>query len=187
MKYSGIVLIALVLLAGVSLGGCKRAAPAPEPTRLEQLERALRFGDADERRAALDELYAFGEEAIPAVKPLLGSPDPEHRRRAVWVLSNAGSTASKDLASLARFDKDAGVRYDAVLALGASWNQPQEVIPVLRNALNDEDKWVRIAAIETLRVVGDPSVLKELEERTRDDEALVRSAAASALETLRVE
>ena len=180
----------LVMVAGllaVAAVACRSGGPQTHEDRVSAMERALRSGSESERRGALDSLYELGEESIPVIRPLLSSPDPELRRRAIWVLSNAGDEAFRPLAQAALYDKDENVRYDAVLALGASWDQPRQVIPVLRRALMDSDKWVRVAAIESLRAVGDPSVLAELEALTRDEDRLVRSAAVSAIETLRVE
>lgn len=175
-------------LACVSLMfGCTHQEVPQTENRYLRLERTLRSGDEAERREALDELYEMGAESIDILRPLMGSPDPELRRRAIWVLSNAGPDAFRHVATMARYDKNAEVRYDAVLALGGFFDQPGRVIPVLRYALLDEDKWVRLAAIETLVVVGDPTVLEALEARTRDEDRLVRSAAVSALETLKVE
>ncbi|MCB0221080.1 MAG: HEAT repeat domain-containing protein [Chrysiogenetes bacterium] len=185
MRRAGLVLVVgLLAIVGVA---CRSGGPQTHEDRVSAMESALRSGSESERRSALDSLYELGAESIPVVKPLLSSPDPELRRRAIWVLSNAGDEAFRPLAQAALYDKDENVRYDAVLALGASWDQPRQVIPVLRKALMDPDRWVRVAAIESLRAVGDPSVLAELETLTRDEDRLVRSAAISAIETLRVE
>lgn len=178
------MIVGVLVLAGAS---CRSGGPPTQEDRVTALEQALRTGTQSERRSALDALYELGAEAIPVVRPLLSAPDPELRRRAIWVLSNAGDEAFRFIGQAALFDKSEDVRYDAVLALGSFWNQPTQVTPVLRKALLDSDKWVRIAAIETLRAVGDPSVLEELGGLTRDEERLVRSAAVSAIEMLRVE
>jgi HEAT repeat protein len=58
-------------------------------------------------------------------------------------------------------------------------------IPALLGMLEDEDVYVRIAALSALGKIGDPHVLPILEEAAASPSLIIRLAATQALNTLR--
>ncbi len=74
------------------------------------------------------------------------------------------------------------VRVQAALTLGEIGDHAS--VPVLVEALEDEEAAVRIAALAALARIGDPSALEPVRARTRDRSADVKSQARTTLRTL---
>lgn len=144
-------------------------------------------GDPAHRKAALKASAILGTraaEAIPDVANALREPDfaPE----AALALSYMGSAAVPTLREAIKSDQ-AVVRREALRSLGKLRERasidPQIVVPLLLESLNDPDPSVRNVAVTYLGIVRD-SPEKEvagLITALEDPEAAVREAAAIAL------
>jgi HEAT repeat protein len=139
------------------------------------------------RRAALKAAALLGPraaEAIPEVSAALQEHD--YAPEAALALSFMGSPAVAPLRDAVRSD-DAAVRREAVRAIGKLRERasidPQIVIPILLQALDDPDAPVRNVAVTYLGIVRDspdkevPGLIKALS----DENSEVRQAAAAAL------
>lgn len=83
----------------------------------------------------------------------------------------------------ALFDADAGVRADAVEALGQ--HQADSAAFALTLALGSSDPALRLGAIDSLAEIGTPVAEAYLQRALLDQDRFVRMAAADALEELR--
>jgi HEAT repeat protein len=143
--------------------------------------------DPARRKAALKAsaiLGARAAEAIPDVTVAL--QDPEFAPEAALALSFMGSAAVPSLREAIKSD-DAVVRRESLRSLGKlrerASTDPQIVVPLLLEALNDPDPSVRNVAVTYLGIVRD-SPEKEvagLITALGDSEPAVRQAAAEAL------
>jgi HEAT repeat protein len=69
-------------------------------------------------------------------------------------------------------DKEPGIRANAIRGLGNSGNRGL-ALPILINlAKSDPDIKVRMESLNVINTLGDPSVLKDLQEITTKDESL---------------
>ena len=102
------------------------------------------------------------------------------RFAAAAALGELGDPRAVELLIEALKDKDLRVRFEAALALGVS-EDPRAVEPVIE-ALRDGDLDVRFEAALALGVSEDPRAVGPLiEAALKDEEGLVRAAAAWAL------
>ena len=139
------------------------------------------------RRAALKACEILGPravEALPDVTALL--QDPNYAAEAALALSFMGSTAVEPLRQ-AVHSAEPAVRREALRSLGKLRERasidPQIVLPLLLDALNDSDASVRTVAVTYLGIVRDdpahaiPGLMRALD----DADPGVREAAAVAL------
>jgi HEAT repeat protein len=156
---------------------------------LPLIRRTLQDPGADpaRRKAALKGAKQLGEraaEAVPDVAALLN--DPEYTAEAALALSFMGSAAVGPLREAARSD-DSEVRREALRSLGKlrerASTDPQIVIPLLLDALKDDDPTVRDVAVTYLGIVRDnpEKEVAGLIEALGDEEPAVRRSAATAL------
>jgi HEAT repeat protein len=106
--------------------------------------------------AAVDEISALGETALPALYNLLESPNPNKRWWAIRVLS---AIPHPDVAARLRealYDSDYTIRQCA--ALGLSQQPNVDSIPDLIERLNDDDRLVARLAADALIAIGGPAV-----------------------------
>jgi HEAT repeat protein len=139
------------------------------------------------RKAALKACAILGvraAEALPEIVALL--PQADYTPEAALALGFMGSAAVPALRDAVHADREL-VRREALRSLGKLRERasidPQLVIPLLLEALDDPDVGVREVAVTYLGIVRDdpkkavPGLIKALQ----DEEASVRSAAATAL------
>lgn len=184
IRYLALLVAALFL---TSTPACHKEEAAAPGSQIETLKAKLVSTDEEDRNEAIDELGDMGSQAVSALTPLLSDSDAAVRRRVISALAKVGADALDPLSRTVSDDKDPEVRLHATLALGALWNKPQQVMPVLVKALDDPSKWVRVAAAEVLTVVGDPTVIPSLEAKLQDPEPVVRTAMSEAITRLRSE
>jgi HEAT repeat protein len=143
--------------------------------------------DPERRKAALNACAILGAratEALPDIAALL--PQTDYTAEAALALSFMGATAVPVLRTGVSAD-DPVVRRESLRSLGKLRERasidPQLVIPVLLDSLDDPDPSVREIAVTYLGIVRDApsSEIPALTKALQDDEAEVRSAAASAL------
>jgi HEAT repeat protein len=144
-------------------------------------------GDPAHRKAALKAsaiLGARAAEVIPDVANALREPD--YAPEAALALSFMGSAAVPTLREAIKSD-DGLVRREALRSLGKLRERasidPQVVVPLLLESLNDPDPTVRHVAVTYLGIVRDnpEKEVAGLIKALSDPEASVRQAAASAV------
>jgi len=106
--------------------------------------------------AAVDEISAMGETALPALFTLLESPNPNRRWWAIRVLSAIPHPDIPTRLREALQDSDYTIRQCA--ALGLSQQPDIASIPDLVDRLNDDDRLVARLAADALIAIGGPAV-----------------------------
>jgi HEAT repeat protein len=156
----------------------------------------------DVRRAVCETLGLLGKDAAGAA-PVLGQSltapgtDVSVRRAAAVALDEFGTDGRLAIASLKKAlkDDDKFVRCHAMHALGQYGKDlgphTRDVITALLQGMDDSVLEVRVAAIETLGILGaeglgadSQAVLDRLTEATRDSTKAVSEAAAAALKRI---
>jgi HEAT repeat protein len=173
----------------------------PEPLRKRCLESLVKSGDrnvtllfrretdnshAAIRASAILGLGAMGaEDDLASIDLALGDGDPQVRLAAINALTILARWDNKDALELvvaAMIESEDKVQRIAVEALAEMGKEGQEI---LREAAHDQDLIVRRAAAYGLASIGEPWARETLAEmQSKDDEWLVRNAAAEALEFL---
>ncbi len=142
----------------------------------------VRKGEGGERFAAVHALGETGAEA--AYAPLveaLSDPAPEIQAAAMRALGRLGDArAASPLAEGMEHDNDVDLRRTAAAALQRI--APPEARARLLDALHDDDWEIRLAAVRTLRKMGDEEVADALRRSGDEDpDPLVRREAARGL------
>ena len=160
------------------------------PQAVPALVEMLRHGTPPapyEAAVALGRLGAKPEVVAPALIEAFHQPDADVRRAAARSLGQLGRTALRALRDKkALDDPDEDARSTVVEAMG--WMGPDGVKPLV-NALGDKSPAVRRAAARALGQLGAAARSAEpsLVEVVNDPNELVRKAAATALQLIRVE
>ncbi len=172
---------AFVVLASASSPCGTAQAPADDVAELvEQLESARAFG----RREAAEGLGAFGEQARPAVEPLVRRLEEEPlwsvRRAIVGALGAIGDRRGVDaLVDRLEVERSTGVREEIAAALALLGGAQAE--RALFELLADPDDDVVDAALAALERAGAETLVATLFEMLSHDDADVRATAARAL------
>jgi HEAT repeat protein len=89
--------------------------------------------------------------ALESIRPLIHDPEPEVRKMALQALQTLAAEMSCELSTIGAclLDESKEVRQAAVSILGRS-ACAEEAAPYLRQALQDEDDWVKVRALEAL-------------------------------------
>jgi len=89
--------------------------------------------------------------ALESIRPLIHDPEPEVRKMALQALQTLAADMSCELSTIGAclLDESKEVRQAAVSILGRS-ACAEEAAPYLRQALQDEDDWVKVRALEAL-------------------------------------
>jgi hypothetical protein len=106
-------------------------------------------------------LEAIGNAAVPKLTALLNSSDIEIRFRAARCMFNLGDQKGKEVLLGIAMDKSSSYRMEAIEAL-ASVSTRQDVAPMLRTLLRDDDLGVRLVAYDNLVRFKDSSVSRRL-------------------------
>jgi HEAT repeat protein len=143
--------------------------------------------DSGKRKAALKACAILGPRAVEAIPEISSAlQDPDYTAEAALALSFMGSPAVAPLREAVKSDEPA-VRREALRSLGKVRERasidPQIVIPLLLDALDDEDASVRHIAVTYLGIVRDnpQKEVPGLIEALKDEDSEVRQAAAGAL------
>ncbi len=128
-----------------------------DPGNLTELQDLLKDADSGVRYWAAQGLIALGTRALPAEEPL---------RTALG-------------------DSSPDVRISAAEALGILGHS-RTVLPVLREAMEDPNEYVRLHAINVIDSLDEKAraLIPALEKANNDESEYVRSVAAKALEDL---
>jgi len=135
------------------------------------------------RQWAADALGDIGDpQAIPCLFRTLTDQDEEEfvRDSAAEALANIGVPAITQLIKVLTH-KNSYVRGRAALALGKIGDP--EIIPELKEKLNDKDGRVRHQAIDALGMIGNPAI-NALKEALNNEDSLIRGRAAFLLDKI---
>lgn len=129
---------------------------------------------------ALHELKVDNDYLKSSVLPLLKEADPLVRRNAVSVLHRCGLPALEPLFGALK-DSDVKVRQQAIQAVTTIPGDEKLLVPVLTEALEDDDPFVRGRATAALGRTGGVRALPQLQQSLKDKEDEVRLEAVEAL------
>lgn len=133
------------------------------------------------RMAAHDALVMRGREAIIPLSHALESEDWRIREEAAKILGQIGDErAAKALIQLFKDDKTRVQLWatDSIISMGTRAVKP------LIEALNDEDRRVRMGAVVALGEIQDLEAKEYLKKLLHDTDAQVREAATEAIEVI---
>lgn len=105
-------------------------------------------------------LVAFGGEAAPSLRQLVGHPDGDVRATAVELLGLVGTAADAGVLEQALADAVPGVRAQAAIAVGRIGGRSAALAAAA--ALHDESPLVRVAAARAVAAIGERSALDDL-------------------------
>jgi len=134
--------LALLVLLAVACSGSREEYRAS--IDLGPAIRALASDDLDESSQAADRIAMAGADALPALEAALRTEPPALRREVTTVVGRIDDPRAVRLLSQAANDADAGVRYEAILALGI--RAVPDTRGAVESALGDADPKVRLAA-----------------------------------------
>ena len=133
-------------------------------TEIQNLLANLTSGDDKQAQAAVKEIAAMGEMAIPTLKTLLSEPEPDTRWWAIRALAAIEHPEVANILHEAIHDPNPSVRQCAVL--GLRQHPTPEPISDLIAYLHDADQLLARLAANALVTIGSdavPSLLKVLE------------------------
>ena len=145
----------------------------------------LKEEDASLRRAAAGALGNIAAPiAVPALIDTLDDKEDFVRGAAAWALGEIGAPAEAAvplMINMIRGNDNDSIRYNIISGLGKIGSP--SVIPVLIEALDDDDAYVRRAAIHQLCVIREPisQVVPALMQTLADSDSHVRFLGAIAL------
>jgi hypothetical protein len=169
---------------GVGKGITPPSGDAISPTELAA--NAL-SPDLSKRQAAAESLGRLGAAAKPAVSVLMNalkSDDETLQLRAVRALTAIGSDAEEATGALVALLGNSKLRPDVVKALG---NIGRAAVPYLLQAMDSNDRFVRLGASRALGAIGPAAMpaVSVLTTSARTDTSLsVREAAQEALKKI---
>lgn len=136
-------------------------------------------GDESLAESAMNKLVALGEKVFPALKELLGSPNPDHRW---WAISTAAQIEAVDVDWLitALDDESLTVRQSA--ALGLTGHPCPKAVSALINSLCAPDSMLTTLAANALIAIGTDAVPALLE--FNQDPEIKASARLGAIRAL---
>jgi len=129
------------------------------------------------RERALDALLDLGPDMGPAVRHLLGDPDPSIRATALAMVESMGGSGLFEAVVPLLQDQDWWIRVSAANALAHMGDQ-RAVGPLVKALEDEEARW---AAVEALGRLGDPRALPALAKLLGSSSTEVRIEALLAL------
>jgi HEAT repeat protein len=144
---------------------------------LDDLLANLTSGDEARAESAVPDLVALGEEALPALRDLLSSPDDDHRW---WALRTLAQSSQPQTEWLLPLLNDPVVENRQAAALGLYGHPDETAISPLIRALSDSDSMVSTLACNALVAIG-KTVVPSLLEILDDIPQLARINAVRAL------
>ena len=122
---------------------------------LQHTEETVRI----EAAYALAQIGDSAESAIPALMERTKDDNVEVRRYLPEAFGSLGATAAPAVPALIEMldnDADKQARFEAALALAQIGPAASDAVPVLANALRDEDRYVRDNTIHALKRIDTP-------------------------------
>jgi HEAT repeat protein len=149
---------------------------------LDALLADLTSGDDLRAEAALHKLVALGEKALPALRKLSASPDPDQRW---WAVSALAQMEDTDIDLLLTALEDDSLEVQQSAALGLTEHPHPKAVSALLNLLPNPDSILRNLAMNAIIALGKdaiPALLDFLKEHPQKDAA--RLAAIRALASI---
>jgi hypothetical protein len=167
--------------SGVRSAAARSLGRLGDPTAVEPLVRALAEARIP-RSVAGQALLAIGEPALPPLRALLSTPNPEARALAVDLVGFLGDASDSPRIAERLRDSSAEVRARAARALGRLGSR--EGAAELRTRLDDRIPFVRAAVARALGAVGDADAVPALVRVAQSDGFDPARAAAHAISRL---
>lgn len=140
----------------------------------------LRSENPGVRNSAMSILRAVGGDNFKVLAELTCDADPDIRIFIADILGSVGTHAAFDLlSSRLLLDEEANVRYQAAISLGMIGIP--EAAESLRAVLDDEEEWVRFAAVEALTNIRDDSCVDIFIQALPKSSPLLASTIVDAL------
>lgn len=160
----------------------RRSARPPARTKiiLDALLADLTSGDDARAEAAMHKLVALGAEALPALRELAASPDPDQRW---WAVSALAQMDDVDVDILLAALEDDSVEVQQSAALGLTQHPHPKAVSALLGLLPSLDSILRNLAMNALIALGKdatPGLLRFLDEHTKTDAARLSAIRALA-------
>ena len=127
---------------------------------MQDLLRDLTSGNETRAEKAVPALIELGEEAIPALRELARSPEADHRW---WALRILAQSPHAQAGWLVPFLSDPAREVRQCAALGLAIKPEESAVPLLVQALSDEDSMVSNLAVNALVKIGKAAVPSLLE------------------------
>ena len=150
----------------------------------QQFLDAIAAGDDAHTEEAALALGCLGETALPPLRDLMASENPDHRWWAARALAAVATPAARQLLITALSDPDADVRACAAQGLGEL--QAAEAVDGLVRCLSDPSPFVSRIAADGLARIGPPAV-PALVAALQEGEVPARAGAARALSIIQPE
>jgi hypothetical protein len=133
---------------------------APQLTEKRIMTNIEKLAGSKNKDAGEIALEAIGNASVPKLAALLNSSDPEVRLRAARCIYNLGDKRGRESLWSIATDKNSSYRIEAIEAI-VNTAGGQEISPMLRSLLRDDDLAVRLIAYENLIRFKDPSVISK--------------------------
>jgi len=158
----------------------ERRQPADQKSKIKSLLQTLKDGEIFAQYRAGRKLEKMGPEATPALLDALGSDDSSFRRAVLLILVRiADKRSAAPLMHIAQTSSSDTEKGMALIGLGRIANpEAQEII---LQALEDESKEVKVAAIRALRDMESQEAIGKLVELLTDKDSMVRAEAKRGL------
>jgi HEAT repeat protein len=130
-------------------------------------------------------IFATEDNPLKELITQLDSTNPREKISAVRILGEIGPPAAETVPSLLQLlkEKDAGLRYETVIALGRIDADAGQVVPQLCSVLADDVPAIQHAAIDALRRFGSDAdeALSQLHNLLKNETPLISVSAARAI------
>ena len=181
-------ILCFLLWCGVSAANAEDAAPPRLSPRAVEALQLLDSEDAYQREVGLLRLEALREPAsVEAIRRYADSKDPQMRAGSLRALAAIqGAPAVPLLLERLASDKHPKVRRAALLGLEPLQRTSPEILPAFIKALRDRKPDVRMAAIDIVSRIDDPSAREAIQRRRRREHHRdVRRVLALAMKRLK--
>ena len=140
------------------------------------------YGREDGIQALLEVIGSFGKAALDELIKAMQSKDPSVRCYALELLRPLREPRIIDLLEMAFYDMNYDVAEKALFAL---LEFEDKILPILSDALNSPEEWIRGKAVWGMGEIGNKQTESYLQEMLKDEAESVRKEAIAALGKLK--
>lgn len=160
----------------VQIASAKALGEIGDKRAIKPLIATLKEQDVLLRETVVESLSKIGASAEKTVLPLLKNRDVSIRPLGVEILGNIGGDHSIEPLILAMKDDELrDLAQDALVKIGAP------ALELLINALENQDKEVRISTVQLLSKIGNEKAIKPLMNLLKDEDEDIRKVSAIAI------